>query len=124
MQKYISSGRYANMIQDTIIHLSFDAPNLIFVFSKKIARKLMYWIIVFPMNQSEKFTNDNKWAVSLLAGLMFVIIGSPYLYALTQGGASLINSNIKLIGLTGRPTYLGLLLHGLVFALITRLLMA
>lgn len=68
------------------------------------------------------YTNKDKWLVSLLASLLFLLIASPWAYRVT-------NSIFEGIGLKtakdkdGCPTGTGLLIHGLVFLFIVRALM-
>lgn len=67
------------------------------------------------------YANKDKWVVSIMSGLLFLLIASPFLF-------SLVNDLMKPLGLTvsspsGCPTTSGLLLHSVVFALVVRLLM-
>jgi len=66
-------------------------------------------------------TSKDKWIISIISGLLFLLIASPFLF-------TLVNDITKRVGLTvasasGCPTTSGLLLHALVFILITRILM-
>jgi hypothetical protein len=65
--------------------------------------------------------NKEKWQISLLSGLVFLLISAPALYKLTDmvGRAA----GLPLASETGCPTLAGLLLHTIVFVLVTRLLM-
>ena len=67
-------------------------------------------------------SEKNKWAISVLSGLMFLVISSPYLYQqvdkLTQmAGFSIAHNQ------TGCPNMYGVGLHAVVFTLLTRALM-
>lgn len=69
---------------------------------------------------STEITNSQKWSISILSGLIFLIIASPPVYMLTNvifeplGLPTIIN---------GVVTPFGLILHTIVFILIVRLLM-
>ena len=69
-----------------------------------------------------KEENENKWLGSLYAALLFLIIANPLTY-------KLVNSITRLIGIqivekgTGCPNIIGLLLHAVVFGLLTRAVM-
>lgn len=67
------------------------------------------------------YTSNDKWTISIVSGLLFLVAASPYTYSLT-------NSITKRFGLTiagsdGCPNLAGLLIHGLIFVLLLRLLM-
>lgn len=67
------------------------------------------------------YTNRDKWIVSLISGLLFMLIASPFLFAS-------MNQLTNMIGLTisssdGCPNMAGLIIHGLVFVCIVRLMM-
>jgi len=66
------------------------------------------------------YTNKDKWIVAIVAGLLFMLLASPFLY-------STLNKVTRLIGWTiaderGSPNLSGLILHALLFILIVRLL--
>ncbi len=66
-------------------------------------------------------TNEQKWQISLLSGLIFLIISSPMLYTFTgKLVKDIFDSEIQN---KGKPEFSGLIIHTLVFVLITRLLM-
>lgn len=57
---------------------------------------------------------------SLLAGLLFFIVASPFLFGLVDK----LTSKLGLSIVSGEcPTYYGLALHAVVFVILTRLLM-
>jgi multisubunit Na+/H+ antiporter MnhB subunit len=67
------------------------------------------------------YTSNDKWTISIVSGLLFLVIGSPYTYNLT-------NSVTKRFGLTiadsqGCPNLAGILVHGIVFVLLLRFMM-
>jgi len=66
-------------------------------------------------------SDQDKWLIAFLAGVLFIIIASPWLYRI-------VNSILEPLGLKtadedGSPTGLGLVTHGIVFILIVRLMM-
>lgn len=62
-------------------------------------------------------SNSEKWWVSIIAGVVFAVVSSPWLYSITNQIFSGALSN------GGGPTLQGLLLHTIVFILIIRLFM-
>jgi hypothetical protein len=67
------------------------------------------------------YTNTDKWRVSLLAGLIFLLVSAPMLYRLVHN--LLKPLGVDVADTTGCPTTTGLLLHTAVFVLIVRLMM-
>lgn len=67
-----------------------------------------------------KPTSNQKWLIALIAGLLFLLIGSPFLYRLVDG---LLRGLVGPIAENGCPTMLGLVLHAVVFLLVVRALM-
>jgi len=74
------------------------------------------------MSSCEKpYTNRDKWIVSLISGLLFLLIASPVMF-------SAVNELTRMFGLTiagpgGCPNMAGLIVHTLVFVVIVRLMM-
>ena len=69
------------------------------------------------------FNDDNKkWIISLISAIVFIIISAPQTFIFTN--TILENVCIKTIDEEcEKPTYTGIIVHGIVFMLITRLLM-
>ena len=71
---------------------------------------------------SDKPTSEGKWLISLMSGIIFIVIASPMVFNVTQRllakplGLNFINSS-------GVPTITGLLVHGVVYTIIVRLMM-
>ena len=70
---------------------------------------------------NKPYTSKDKWIVSIISGLLFLLIASPFLF-------KTVNSLTQSVGLTiaspfGCPNTAGLLLHSIVFILVVRLLM-
>lgn len=63
------------------------------------------------------YTERDKLIVTLLSGLIFLVISSPFLYSITRQLYSGIASR------DGLATMTGLLIHTVVFMIIVRLLM-
>ena len=80
--------------------------------------------IIVPCDKTQcmkLYTSYDKWFVSLISGLLFLLIASPFMYKLTDSLFSLIGLNLA--DSNGCPTMLGLVVHSIVFVLIVRLLM-
>jgi hypothetical protein len=64
--------------------------------------------------------STEKWNISLYSGVVFLIIASPFLF-------EFVNNLLSPLGLVvannGCPTILGLIIHAIVFVLVTRLSM-
>ena len=72
--------------------------------------------------QCEKnYSNMDKWRVSVLSGLIFLLISSPFLYRLVDRTVGSVVG--YKVANDGCPTTYGLLLHTVVFVLVVRLLM-
>jgi len=67
------------------------------------------------------YTDRDKWIVSIISGILFLIIASPYMYTLTD--ALFSTFGINTIKSSGAPNLTGLLIHTVAFVLIVRLLM-
>ena len=65
-------------------------------------------------------SNSQKWLVSFYTALLFLLIASPFMYRVTESLTNLMGLNTSN---DGCPNMYGLLLHGLVFFLLVRLLM-
>jgi hypothetical protein len=67
-------------------------------------------------------SNEKKWCISILSAVLFIIIASPEVFKLTN---CIFNDNLSIptIDENGKPTWTGVLIHGIVFLLITRLMM-
>lgn len=69
-------------------------------------------------------SSKEKWRISLLSGVIFGVIASPFLYDLTSTILGKITGGkFSLTTSSGCPSSLGVLVHAVVFLLITRLLM-
>lgn len=71
---------------------------------------------------SDKPTSEGKWLISLMSGIIFMLIASPMVFQLTQKvlGKPL---GLSFLDKSGVPTMTGLLVHGIVYTLIVRLMM-
>ena len=68
-------------------------------------------------------TNSDKWRISLLAGILFLIVSAPLLYKLVNAVLQKISPQLRVCDESGCPTSFGLVLHTIVFVLVTRLSM-
>jgi hypothetical protein len=68
-----------------------------------------------------EISDNKKWFISILSGVIFYVIAAPRIYEIT---GKVIN---KFFGVKienkGKPNNLGLLIHTIIFVLITRFLM-
>lgn len=65
-------------------------------------------------------TNSQKWLISLLSGIIFLIIASPIAYEFTAKVGSIINLDLSK---DGCANFGGLIIHSVVFMLIVRIMM-
>lgn len=70
----------------------------------------------------ESLTNWNKWQISLIVGLLFLLVSSPTLYRYVDMATRRVG-DVAIATVGGRPNTWGLVLHALVFALLVRGLM-
>lgn len=71
-----------------------------------------------------KLTNQQKWIGSLVAGLLFLILSSNFMYNLTNKLLTAIGGpKAATVTAGGMPTTLGLILHTIVFILLLRLIL-
>uniref|UniRef100_A0A6C0LXP8 Uncharacterized protein n=1 Tax=viral metagenome TaxID=1070528 RepID=A0A6C0LXP8_9ZZZZ len=61
-----------------------------------------------------------KWIISVMSGLLFLIFTLPITYDLTDGLARIVGSRTTRYG---GPTLVGIALHTVVFALVVRVMM-
>ena len=74
------------------------------------------------MSESDKKpTSREKWIISIMSGLLFLVIASPFLFSTVNQLTSMVG--LKIADARGCPNLIGLLLHALVFTLIARLMM-
>jgi len=66
-------------------------------------------------------TSGQKWWAAVILGFIFAIISSPASYYISSKATSTI-SNIKTIDGNG-PTFLGLVIHTIIFILIVRIIL-
>ena len=80
-------------------------------------QKLELALMKFPCRSPK--SNLDKWLITFRTAILFFIVSSPFLYKLVnQTLGSLFGFSIS--SPSGCPTYGGLLLHTLVFALLLR----
>src|SRR5205085_10642181 len=66
------------------------------------------------------YTSADKWTASIMIGLLFLIISSPFVYKLTNKITNGIG--IAIVDEQGCPNLIGLLSHAIIFVLILRLI--
>lgn len=77
--------------------------------------------MAYDNNKNESYSSADKWRVSLLSGLIFLLVSAPFTYDLVDKLLSPLGLNV--VSSPGCPSTLGLLVHTLVFVLVIRLLM-
>lgn len=75
-----------------------------------------------PQNLDDSELVQRRNVFSIIFGLLFIIIAAPVTFKLVNNVTSLVGLNI-LSDYDGCPNLLGLIVHGIVFALLCRLLM-
>jgi len=70
------------------------------------------------INCAKPYTNKDKWIISIVAGMLFMLISSPFLY----DNFGQILTFIKTTNFYGVPTLEGLILHSLIFTVVIRIL--
>lgn len=74
------------------------------------------------LNEGSSFTSAQKWWISLALALVFFIISSPFIYALTNGISIGLGLPPMYVAMGGATAY-GLFWHTVIFFLLVRLLM-
>lgn len=67
------------------------------------------------------YTSGDKWTASVLSGLSFLVISSPYTYSLTNKASEL--AGVSIVDEHGCPGVTGLMSHAIVYTVVTRVLM-
>jgi hypothetical protein len=67
------------------------------------------------------YTSKDKWIVSLIGGLLFLLIASPFLYEAVDSLTS--SFGLKIADRDGCPNLAGVILHTGIFIVVVRLLM-
>jgi hypothetical protein len=78
-----------------------------------------------PQNAPEEapkqvLSNAEKWKYTLYTTVIFLIVANPYMYRFVQ---ILLGRFVKVADKSGCPTWVGFLLHAVVFTLILRFIM-
>ena len=68
---------------------------------------------------NKPYTIRDKWIVSIILGMLFLILSSPFMYTITNGLLSTLGINSA--NPNGRPNIIGLIVHGIIFTLIVYL---
>ena len=74
------------------------------------------------MSKETPINDQKKWMISFISAVVFVIVSTPQTFKFTNDIFEKYFC-IKTIDAFEKPTWSGILLHGLVFMIITRLLM-
>lgn len=65
--------------------------------------------------------NQQKWILSLIAGLLFTLVSLPITYGITNQISNVL-ANYDLF-IAGGPSMIGMLIHAVVFSLLFRLVL-
>ena len=68
-------------------------------------------------------TAKNKWIISLICGLMFFILSSPYAYKLESDLLENVSDKIDIADIRGCPNNTGLAVNGVIFVILSRVFM-
>lgn len=71
--------------------------------------------------RNKPYTSKDKWIISLIGGLLFLLIASPFLYEAVDALTS--SFGLKIANNDGCPNLAGITLHTAVFIFVVRLLM-
>ena len=71
-------------------------------------------------SKNDDLSESQKWVVSLMSALAFLLIASPFMYKITGEVTDAVGFSTSV---DGCPNVYGLVLHAVVFAIIVRLLM-
>lgn len=64
---------------------------------------------------------DQKLKMLVVLALLFMVVSAPQVYGLTNSLANMVGQST--VSMSGRPNVVGIVLHGVVFALLVRALM-
>lgn len=67
------------------------------------------------------YTNGDKWTASVISGLSFLAVSSPYTYSVTNDIANSVS--LKFQEKSGCPTVAGMIAHSLVYTFLIRMMM-
>lgn len=107
-----------------VIASSKGCPNLVGLALHTIVFIVILRLLMNKNNTSgcdTPYSSRDKWMVSLIGGLLFLLVSSPFLYEAVD---SILQPTTGLnIANRGCPTTGGLVVHAVVYSLLTRLLM-
>ena len=69
------------------------------------------------------YTAKDKWIVAIIAGLLFLLISSPFFFSIINKFTSFAFFGLNTTDSSGAPNLIGLVLHSLIFIIIVRTLM-
>jgi hypothetical protein len=73
------------------------------------------------MADSSKSSSSDKWKYSLISSIIFLIVAAPMTYKLVDSVTKMVK--IDTVDSSGCSTMMGLVIHAIVFLLISRLIM-
>lgn len=69
------------------------------------------------------YASSDKWTASIISGLSFLLLSSPYTYSLTRDLLDRLGIKIDLATLGGCPSTTGVVTHAVVYAILLRILL-
>ena len=70
---------------------------------------------------SDSSSSSDKWKYSLISSLLFLVVAAPMTYKLVDSLTKMVKLDV--VDSSGCPTMTGVVVHAVVFLLLTRLLM-
>jgi hypothetical protein len=78
-------------------------------------------VIEKPCDRASGVSNGDKWIIAAIIAVIFVVLACPLAFRVTNWLVSPLC--VSTVSKDGRPTWVGLLVHGLIFFFAIRLLM-
>jgi hypothetical protein len=72
------------------------------------------------VKENKSLTESQKWMISLMSALLFLLIAAPFTYKLTGSLFEKVGLEIEKVGC---PNMTGLIIHAVVFAVLIRVMM-
>jgi hypothetical protein len=86
---------------------------------------IVYTLIIRLLLQQrpdDAYTSKDKWIVSIVGGVLFLLLASPFLYSVVDGTSEYL-FGLNLADSSGCPNTSGLVVHFLAFVAVVRILM-
>ena len=100
---------------------SLSCPDLTMLTVHAVAYTLIIRLMM-GSRADDKYSSKDKWIVSIIGGVLFMLLSSPFLYSAVDGAAEWL-LNVRTSSKDGCPLPTGLAIHTAVFIIIIRILM-